>query len=149
MCPCIPSPMQAGLTASKWQQPREKAKWQQAPNLPASLFRLPSKFFFALELPLNISSHLLLHPGSKYLFSPVSLWVSDRHSVACAARHGLMLSVAGDSLVPEVSVLAGLTQPFILWQQIEIKCNFHCALRQLSRRGHTNVALRALCVQDL
>lgn len=89
-------------------------------------FKLSSECSFALELPLNISSRLLLCPGSKHLFSSVSLWVSDRHSVACAARHGLMLSVAGDSLESEVSVLEGLTQLSILWQQIETKCNCHC-----------------------
>ena len=126
VCPCGPSPAQAGLTAFKWQQPRKKAEWQQPSNLPASLFRLASEFFFAFEFPLNISSHLLLHPGSKYLFSPVSRWVSDRHAAARAARQGLVLPVAGDSLVSEVSVLAGLTQPLILWQQIEIKRNFPC-----------------------
>lgn len=81
-------------------------------KLPASLFRL--------ELPLNVSSHLLPNAGVSVCFS-LLLCGCLTDSVAGAARHGLMLSMPGDSLVSEVSVLAGLTQPFIFWQQIEIK----------------------------
>lgn len=38
---------------------------------------------FSLELPLNVSSHLLPNPGRKCLFFPAALWVSDRLGGLC------------------------------------------------------------------
>lgn len=105
-----PSPTDAGLAASTGQRPRGELSGS---RLPASLFRLPSEFSFSLELPLNLFSHLLGQRGSQRLFSPVSLWVSDRQTLGGVPR------AAGDSLPSEVSGLAGLTQPSSFGRRLE------------------------------